>query len=269
MGDFSDFEAQGKQLSLILNGPAHIPEAFLKTLWAASEGGDASGRVERAINQLVAHLEKGDVPTDDGSGGGGAPKESPSKHSEASKKSETPKKKKKESKSKDKEKKSSKQPPPSPSLSGGASEGVFGAELGMAGMLGPVFNTAGSLPQGPGQGFASQQHMQMPASAPAASPPGWGAAPSMPGSCGAPPQANMWGGPSAPGSGASFAPPPPSQSMYGAPPQGQEKPWMREAAGDDSDTNSDDDWWNAPEPGGGGCARGRQGQPASGGGWGY
>mmetsp|Transcript_43500 Transcript_43500/g.124672 ORF Transcript_43500/g.124672 Transcript_43500/m.124672 type:complete len:219 (-) Transcript_43500:170-826(-) len=81
MGDFEEFRKQGLQLSNIMNGPSKIPDKFLKGLWDASEGGDPSRRVERAVNQLMVHLEKGDVP-DDGSDAGGpvAKKHSSHKH---------------------------------------------------------------------------------------------------------------------------------------------------------------------------------------------
>eukprot|EP00931_Biecheleriopsis_adriatica_P090575 TRINITY_DN64534_c0_g1_i1.p1 TRINITY_DN64534_c0_g1~~TRINITY_DN64534_c0_g1_i1.p1 ORF type:complete len:471 (-),score=126.99 TRINITY_DN64534_c0_g1_i1:56-1468(-) len=71
---FSDFVQQGTQLSSIMDGPTSIQTAFMKGLWDASEGGDPSARVERAINMLLAELEKGTVPKGDpNTGGGGQP----------------------------------------------------------------------------------------------------------------------------------------------------------------------------------------------------
>eukprot|EP00401_Gymnodinium_catenatum_P019347 CAMPEP_0117564282 /NCGR_PEP_ID=MMETSP0784-20121206/55947_1 /TAXON_ID=39447 /ORGANISM="" /LENGTH=258 /DNA_ID=CAMNT_0005361989 /DNA_START=54 /DNA_END=827 /DNA_ORIENTATION=+ len=67
MGDVRDFVAQAHELSRVLEGPRDIPEDFLKSLWDASESGDPSARLERAINQLVAHLESKSVPSGSGS----------------------------------------------------------------------------------------------------------------------------------------------------------------------------------------------------------
>lgn len=152
---FDDFTAQAKQLSNILNGPSKISEKFLKGLWDASEGGDPSARVERAINQLMAHLEKGDVPaageeeksSGGAGGGGGGGGSAPSVVSE--------KKSKKEKK--DKKDKGSAAPPPPPAPPEGSlfeaeakkPPALFGSDLGPAGMLGPSYNSAfasGSLP---------------------------------------------------------------------------------------------------------------------------
>jgi len=173
MADFSEFVQQAAQLSLILNGPSKIPESFLKTLWDASEGGDPSGRVDRSVNQLVAHLDQGTVPADDGSGGGGgaAKPPSPAKSQMSSIPSPIKPKDKKEKKSKSKEKKASKMPshfeasPPTASM---GSEGVFGADLGMAGMCGMMGSTQASMPP-PQSGFGMPPSQQSG---------GWGTAPS-------------------------------------------------------------------------------------------
>jgi hypothetical protein len=59
---FAEFVQQAEELSRAMNGPSRIGALFLQHLWGASEGGDASTRVDRAINLLLAHLERNEVP---------------------------------------------------------------------------------------------------------------------------------------------------------------------------------------------------------------
>jgi len=59
---FADFARQAEELAAAMDGPSKISVAYLRELWGASEGGDPSERVTRAINLLLAHLERGMVP---------------------------------------------------------------------------------------------------------------------------------------------------------------------------------------------------------------
>lgn len=71
MADYKNYVKQAEQVSSLLNGPSKLDPKWLESLWAASEGGDPAERVERATNQVVAALERGDAVEAGASGGGG------------------------------------------------------------------------------------------------------------------------------------------------------------------------------------------------------
>lgn len=88
MADYKEYVRQAHVLSSALNGPSKLDPKFLQDCWNASECGDPSCRIDRAVNvQVMAALERGEAVSADaatsgyhpdggggGDGSGGKPK---------------------------------------------------------------------------------------------------------------------------------------------------------------------------------------------------
>lgn len=287
--DWDSFVQQGNQLSSVFGGPNRIDERYLRTLWDASEGGDPSQRVDRAINQLMSALESGGVPADTG-GGGEAKKEKKYK-------------KEKKERTKDPVAEAPVFSAPSPYPSEGA---VFGVDLGVAGMMGQAWGgpltsvesapglpttgmeaiTPGTWGSGGGGAFGTT-----PTTLDFGGGGGGGGGFGGGGGGGFGGGGDFGGGGGGFGGGGDFGGGGPSADAFGGPPaaaddfgprdlggwgqpahqsHGGLQPWEREDHNDDSDTNSDNDWWQLPEgdfQGGGGRGGGGGGGGPAGGCW--
>eukprot|EP00929_Paragymnodinium_shiwhaense_P039892 TRINITY_DN20888_c0_g1_i1.p1 TRINITY_DN20888_c0_g1~~TRINITY_DN20888_c0_g1_i1.p1 ORF type:complete len:340 (+),score=102.90 TRINITY_DN20888_c0_g1_i1:152-1171(+) len=279
MGDFEDFVKQGSQLSSIMGGPDKPDRRYLQKLWDASEGGDPSERVERANNQLMAALEKGEVQAG-GAGGDSGPAPPPPSSGGGGKSH------KKEKKHHHKHKESS----PPPTANGDFGSGHFGGADAFGGSAGgwgqqPAHQPGGDWgscggcgqqmpPQQPGmmQPPGMQPNGMMPQTMPGMQPNGM-----------MPPQTTL------PAQGMQMPPTgqpqgwnggqvteqqimqtqqdlmdltkqiealtsgqaPPGGNTFGGPQPGQlgQPPMQMGAFDDESDSDSENDWWHLPAPG--------------------